>query len=734
MRRFEVLSPAGDIESFKIAIRAGADAVYFGLSKFNARMKADNIGIDNLKEIVSYAHLKSVKTYVTINTLVSDSEMPELIDLVGQCLLVGVDAFIVQDYGVVYALKTVYPNIVLHGSTQLGVHNVRGAKVAKKLGLSRVVLSREVTLEDIKEIKDKVDIELEVFVQGAMCVCFSGNCYLSSLKFGASGNRGLCKQLCRLPYMIKSKNNKLSGYVLSPRDNCMLEYLKALCDIGVDSFKIEGRLRRSGYVSVATRVYRLAVDSITRGECFDINSYTSQLKKVFARGDFVAGYFDGKNIINALDNSHVGEEIGKVVKCEKFKDLYRIFLDTNVDLNKGDGLKFVHSGGEIVSLGVGNVDIVGRNKVVYGKNYVNADSKVYRILDKEFEDDVVDLSSIRDVSINVCVQVGKPVKLVGVFDDVEIEVVGDVVDIAQNKPISKEKIIENLSKINKDVYKVKSVDFVTFDENAFVSLSGINELRRNLFAKFEQRFVKEKSINRLKMPELISTTPSYNKVAIIDEKCGYGDWCNDYSAIVFSPTFYSVATIKNFYEKFSKLFKGDLIINLPIIALKKDLQIIDEVVDFCKAKDLSVFANNIYALDYISSGVKVFVSSNLNVVNSYSVSLLSMLGVKDIVFSCEKWTSRIVGTYKLGSGKRVLMTMAHCPSVTLNKSGCANVFGNKQVVCDNKCAYRNDLKVVSENGSYSIRRYKIHNCYFELLDDYREDKLDNYVVKDLRES
>ena len=284
MKRFEVLSPAGDIENFKVAIKSGADAVYFGLNKFNARLKADNISLDNLQELVGYAHLKGVKTYVTINTLVSNSELKELVAMVGKCLECGVDAFIVQDYGVISVLKSVYPDIVLHGSTQLGVHNVHGAKVAKSLGLSRVVLSREVTIEDIREIKNSVDIELEVFVQGAMCVCFSGNCYLSSLKFGASGNRGLCKQLCRLPYEMTNGKSKKTGYMLSPRDNCMLDYLQELCDIGVESFKIEGRLRRAGYVATATRVYRQAIDSITGNSKFDKNQATSDLKKVFSMG------------------------------------------------------------------------------------------------------------------------------------------------------------------------------------------------------------------------------------------------------------------------------------------------------------------------------------------------------------------------------------------------------------------------------------------------------------------
>ncbi|MGN0961053.1 MAG: peptidase U32 family protein, partial [Christensenellales bacterium] len=378
MVKGEVLSPAGDLNSFYTAIEAGADAVYFGLNKFNARMKADNISLNNLQEVVGFAHLKNVKVYVTLNTLVSTGEMKELIAMVEECLKAGVDAFIVQDYGVIGVLKKVFPNIVLHGSTQLGVHNVRGARVAKNLGLSRVVLSREVRLEDIKEISQNVDIELEVFVQGAMCVCFSGNCYLSSLKCGASGNRGECKQLCRLKYTMSDNSKSISGYTISPRDNCMLSRLKELMELGVASFKIEGRLRRKGYVNIATRTYREALDNIFNNAPNDEKTMKSSLSKVFSRGEFIEGYFNGNNIIDIKNNNHIGEKIGKVLNCTKFKDIYRIEIFTSVKLNPNDGLKFIN-GDKVYSLGVGNIDFIDNKTIIYGKNYIPINSIVYRV-------------------------------------------------------------------------------------------------------------------------------------------------------------------------------------------------------------------------------------------------------------------------------------------------------------------------------------------------------------------
>lgn len=729
MKSFEVLSPAGDIENFRVAIKSGADAVYFGLNKFNARLKADNISLDNLQELVEYAHIKGVKTYVTINTLVSDSELKELVSIVGKCLECGVDAFIVQDYGVISVLKTMYPNIVLHGSTQLGVHNVRGARVAKDLGLTRVVLSREVTLDDIAEIKKSVDIELEVFVQGAMCVCFSGNCYLSSLKFGASGNRGLCKQLCRLPYTLTNGKVKKQGYVLSPRDNCMLDYLSQLCDIGVDSFKIEGRLRRAGYVATATRVYRQAIDSIISSSSFNILQAKSDLKKVFSRGEFTSGYFDNKNIIDSQYNSHMGEKIGTVVRCDKFKDLYKIILDVSCKLSTGDGLKFVDNTGSVVTVGVGNVDKIGNNVIVYGKNYIKSGAVVYRVLDSVFENNIIDLSKKRQVKINAELVIGKPIKLTATCCDYIISAIGQVVQKAEKSPVSKDKIIENISKWDKDIFDIVTIEFTQLDDNIFIPVSAINEVRRDLVDKLVRSITNSSSQVFMKdYPKLSKLDNPHDSMAIVDENIDISKIEDEFAKFILSPSFYSKTIVSTFYNKYKSMLKGKFVINLPIVAMSDDLKIIDEIVDFANVNDIAIMVNNIYGLDYIKTGVKVIAGSNMNIANGHAVACLRTMGVQDIVFSCEKWTSRESGTYKMGSGRKVLMTMAHCPSVTLLGKGCSNIMGSE---CS-ACRYQGKLTLYNENNSYSIRKYTIKNCYFELIDEFREDDQKTGVVVDLR--
>lgn len=250
----EILAPCGDMTTLKVAVTNGADAVYLGMGKFNARMKAENFGT-TLEEAVNYCHLFGVKVYVTLNTLVRDEEVSEWMAQVDEIVRVGVDAVIIQDFGMANLLRETYPDLELHASTQMGIHNVEGAKFLEGLGFKRVVLARETTLEDIKTIRRETTLDIEYFVQGALCVAFSGNCYLSHYQGDGSGNRGECKQLCRLPYFAENKGKKMGGgYFLSPADLCLIRNLKMLAEAGVTSFKIEGRLRRPGYVGVATNM------------------------------------------------------------------------------------------------------------------------------------------------------------------------------------------------------------------------------------------------------------------------------------------------------------------------------------------------------------------------------------------------------------------------------------------------------------------------------------------------
>ena len=276
----EILAPCGNEESLTAALNSGADAVYLGLKSFSARRNAVNFSGAELEKVVGIAHRQGVRVYVTLNTLVFDDEIADLEKTVGEISQAKTDGVIVQDFGAVKKIKEIAPNLRLHASTQMTVISASGAEFALKQGFSRVVLPRELSLEEIRDITSRVEIETEVFVHGALCVCLSGQCLLSAVLGGRSGNRGLCAQPCRLNYRCDSREN-----VLSLKDLSLINDLKTLEQVGVTSAKIEGRMKRPEYVAAAVYQCRASL----RGEKVD----EELLGKVFSRSGFTRGYFDG---------------------------------------------------------------------------------------------------------------------------------------------------------------------------------------------------------------------------------------------------------------------------------------------------------------------------------------------------------------------------------------------------------------------------------------------------------
>lgn len=283
----ELLSPAGSMEALRAAVQNGADAVYLGYDSFNARMNARNFTADDLQEAVVYCHVRGVRVHLTLNTLVADREMEHAAEVIRMAALLGVDAFIVQDLGMVQLCKAIAPGVPIHASTQMSIHSLEGVAAAAELGCSRVVLSRELPADEIAAICRRSPVEIEVFVHGALCMCYSGQCYLSSVIGRRSGNRGQCAQPCRLPYGYGRFES--TRFPLSLRDNCLAEHLQELRAMGVASLKIEGRMKRPEYVAVVTQVYRHALDtgSVTQEDL-------KKLEAVFSRQGFTQGYYLGK--------------------------------------------------------------------------------------------------------------------------------------------------------------------------------------------------------------------------------------------------------------------------------------------------------------------------------------------------------------------------------------------------------------------------------------------------------
>lgn len=695
----EILAPVGDFEMLKSAIYSGADAVYLGSKFFNARMKADNFDEFSLDKSVKFAHLFGVKVYLTLNTLVTDLEMQDVIKEVQNALSAGVDAFIIQDLGIAYVLKNMFPEIVLHASTQMGIHNLEGAKVCEKMGFERVVLSRETTLEDIRNIKKNTNLEIEYFVHGALCVAFSGNCYLSSYLKNKSGNRGECLQLCRLCYESYKDDNFIDkGYLISPRDLCYIDKIKELIDAGVISFKIEGRLKRPAYVSATVEAFRNALGRPCK------NKLTKQdLKRVFARGEFNSGeYLEDNNdgIINKKIQNHQGIKIGSVVGVEKFKDLHKITIKSTHEISKGDGLKFIGKDVKENSLGVGNVEIKNGNYIVFSKCFPKKNDDVYLILDFKFEDNL--LKNIKKIKINAkfIAKIDKKTKLLVNYQNITKEIEGDFVcEKAKSQGITKENVLKNLSKTQDTFFEFDEIE-VDLEDGLFMPLVEINNLRRKALEEIEREILqkmapKNLDLEQKEFPEM--NISSYKKLALINENSKI----LDSEAYIIDVEIYSVENVNRQIERIKEVNEeAEIYLNLPIIANYKDMEILKDIL---KNKQLGVVVNNLYGLEFLD-GRNVIISQGMNVSNKYTVLMLNSLGVFGMFYKTTedfaKYSCEMLRVYPFNFP---LMTFKHCPFKVNYNSDCKNCKCHKNLI------YKND-----SGNEFVVRRHKIHNCYFGL--------------------
>ena len=472
----EILAPAGNIECARAALNAGADAIYLGYSSFSARAGAENFGDDELKEIVREAHLYGAKVYAAMNTLVKDGELSEFISALLKVWNAGADAIIMQDIFLGRAVKSAYPEIELHLSTQAGVCNENGALFAKKCGFSRVILARETKIEDIKKIA-KI-IETEAFVQGALCTCFSGQCYFSSFAGGWSGNRGRCKQPCRKKYAYDRAGAE-KGYALSLSDLSLGEAAKMLAEAGVKSFKIEGRMRRKEYVAAATLYY----DKIFCGaEADEISNALSDLKRAYNRGNYTAGLSFGqdKRFLSPFVQGHIGEKIG-VVKVVNGK----YFVETRENFSAGDAFKILRDKKEIggavfAGAGTRGIYIASKERLKNGDGaFVTTDTKAFvRVLSARKK---------REICLEIRMNAGEYGE--AKCGDVSVKTAA-VLGVAENRALTESEIADCFKKTDGLPFEVSFSEIRT--NNAFLPKSQLNAFRRDFYAALSDRFAGER--------------------------------------------------------------------------------------------------------------------------------------------------------------------------------------------------------------------------------------------------
>ncbi|MDD6807062.1 MAG: U32 family peptidase [Oscillospiraceae bacterium] len=395
----EILAPAGSREQLVAAVRTGANAVYLGVGTFNARRNAENFSVADLKDVTEYCHVRGVKVYLALNTLVKDTEIADAYELIKSACTFGVDAFIIQDLGLVSLVKELAPEMPLHASTQMAVHTPEGFKFLENLGFVRAVLPRELSFSEIKEIKESTNMELEMFIHGAHCMCVSGQCYLSSMLGGRSGNRGLCAQPCRLPFSAPGG----TGYDLSLKDLSLIEHLPKLKKLGIVSFKIEGRMKRPEYVAAAVSACKMALDTDNqfKDHCKAEELY-SDLKAVFSRSGFTDGYFKnelGRNMFGTRVKDDVTSAEPVLKRLSKLYEKEQAIIPISVSLTAQIGKPLMAS----ASTGKTRVFVTSDYKVQKAKTHATEVSSIRAQLKKTggtpFEVKMTDIDIDENINI-----------------------------------------------------------------------------------------------------------------------------------------------------------------------------------------------------------------------------------------------------------------------------------------------------------------------------------------------
>ena len=704
MKRIELLSPAGNMDSLIAAVQAGCDAVYLGGTLFGARAFAGNFNDDEIIEAINYCHLYGVKVYVTTNILIYEHEVDKFLKYIEFLHKHNVDAVLIQDLGMLDLVHKTFPNLECHASTQMHIHNLDGVVMASKLGCKRVVLARETPISLVKEIKEKLDVDLEIFAHGALCVSYSGQCLFSSLIGNRSGNRGSCVGSCRLPYKIVDNHNKIlnnGDYPLSMKDLNTLEYLDELIEAGVTSLKIEGRMKSPEYVYTVTKLYRMAINSYYEtGKVSIDEEEINNLQKLFSRG-FTKGYLFNEEIDHILNTNrpnHQGIYIGKVVDYKNGFVTVRLTEDVSIN----DGISIVLDNDDYGT--VLNEFYIDKKLVKEAKNGDTISFKVNKLIPKNSKvlltkdsklinkiDEVIKTNP-RKVGITALIKLNKnkPMEMVVTDYTNSIKVLGDIVEESKSHPTTEEEVLEKMNKLSDTVYTFDNIR-VDIDRDVFIPFKKLNDVRHKLFKEldkarlYEKEFIKEKySIELDDYPQ-----EELKSVLVNSEN-------NDKYDIVYSEnikdTIYKIPKVIFDYSKFDP---------------NKEY-LVGEIGAFNRLKKISC--------DY-----------SFNVVNSYTVALLHSLGANRITLSLEltpKQIENIVNSYSKRYNKN--------PNLEVIVSGYREVMTLKTNL--NKLYKNENLYLVDRfNNKYRIRERDNITYIYEhkkFIDKYNYYKLGINVLRD----
>lgn len=662
----ENLAPAGNWDALGSAVAAGADAVYLGYAAYSARAGAGNFDEQQLRDAVRFAHLHHVRVHVTVNTLIKDGELAGVVDVLRLLSEIRVDAVLVQDLGVLRMARRCFPDLPIHASTQMAIHNATGVRFCRNQGMTRAVLARECSAAEIA-LAAKEGIEIEVFGHGAQCVAVSGECLFSSVVGGRSGNRGRCAQPCRLLYTYRGK----TAAWLSPRDVCMRDDLPELNKAGVASIKLEGRLKRPEYVATIANSYRNAIDAMDNGHFRKADeAEMTGLRQIFSRGGFMRGYAMGAEDAGVIDParvSHGGVKIGRVEFAAG--NMARVRLERSLD--DGDGLQIRTAQGDAELIYAGHGTEAGQIAVVRLRSDIRtkAGDEVYRLTsEKQLQWARSLMIPAIPADMMVVAYPGKPLALTMTDGESSVTVTGDTAAPAQSRAMSEEDARRSLGKLSDTPFSLRTLTVQT--AGAFVPVSALNQLRREAcqqlaearIAAFTRKAGREEPADELIYPDL----PDAPSMAIVRTREQADAMQGAADLLVWYPEDFRADAL----ESGLRTMPDGVWLQLPTVCEEKTLDELDAFVQRNAGKLGGIVLGSVGQLGR-TWNVPMGAGSGIPVMNRRAAQFLLEQGCRFVTASSELSGAElrtlmqnhppvVVPAY----GREQLMLLHHCPART----------------------------------------------------------------------
>lgn len=771
----ELLAPAGSYDVLVVAINAGADAVYIAGQQYGARAYAKNFTMEEIEKAVNYAHLNGSKVHVTVNTLVNNFEIVDVLKYLFKLYQIGVDAVIVQDFGLIWLLKTFIPDLEVHASTQMGLNNYSSFKWANKNNIKRVVLPREVNITQIKEThdmlqKDNIDMDIEVFGHGALCYCVSGKCYISSYNSGRSGNRGACAQPCRREYRLKYRGYNIgNGYLLSTHDLATYNHLTEISDAGVKSLKLEGRMKSKDYIGTIVNSYRNLIDG-------NPGDYKKDLHLVFNR-QFTDGYMMGDKPGEVMGRGHSGHEglyIGDIVNIDGTKVTIEVKNhEIPVILEPGDGIAFKYNG-KIKGIYLENIIKQDENEIVIDTTrlvkvgtevFISYSKSTHEYL-KQFEKENIK----NNIGLNLSLTWDENLNL---FTKVEYHVDDELINFrhktldkfekAKNKPLTEEVIEKQLNKTGQTPFYIDNIRFNNMPNDIFVPIREINQIRREILdkatellmnhytptkkavkqvrkdlSKFIEDYNNAKPKNKKKTPKLsifIDDLSQLKAASGFDLKRIYFDGNCHYN----NPDDY-FANIKETLKKGSLMASPtEFVWVLSSFITQEDAVKCNEIVKELENEGIIISVMGDFPGMSDIFDCPIYGNHNLNVWNSFCVRDMNEAGFKSLILSSELSGEEIKELVARNHDRNIDLEMIVNGNleVIVSKDDFTNLNDGKDFIISNDADYAILEDKKRKKFKYKVffdynRQSHIINkdclCLIEEMNDIKEFGLDNLIL------